>query len=272
MAPSCLTRLKASPTIRLSDDLPVRGNERALALHRRHLPNLRGAGSAHRCGHEGVGPGQFEINLKHSADAVAAALDGLLLKRAVKAAAEPWARSDLHGQAASRLGRLRHAPPCEPDRQIRAEPFRRRSDLSALPPRDRRPARQHGDFMAVWAQSANAYRRYVPKAYVSLAAHWGFNNRTVALRIPRGHGSATRIEHRVAGADANPYLVLAAILAGTRHGITNKIEPGRASKATARRWRRRNCRPPGSMRSNASGTRTSFAKRSARRSRRSFQA
>ena len=59
--------------------------------------------------------------------------------------------------------------------------------------------------MAVWAQSANAYRRYVPKAYVSLAAHWGFNNRTVALRIPRGHGSATRIEHRVAGADANPY-------------------------------------------------------------------
>ena len=41
------------------------------------------------------------------------------------------------------------------------------------------------DFMAVWAQSANAYRRYVPKAYVSMAAHWGFNNRTVALRIPR---------------------------------------------------------------------------------------
>ena len=58
------------------------------------------------------------------------------------------------------------------------------------------------DFMAIWAQSANAYRRYVPKSYVSMAAHWGFNNRTVALRIPRSNGTATRIEHRVAGADA----------------------------------------------------------------------
>ena len=84
------------------------------------------------------------------------------------------------------------------------------------------------DFMAVWAQSANAYRRYVPKAYVSMAAHWGFNNRTVALRIPRGHGAATRIEHRVAGADANPYLVIASILAGVSHGIANQIDPGPA--------------------------------------------
>ena len=39
------------------------------------------------------------------------------------------------------------------------------------------------DFMAIWAQTANAYRRYVPKAYVSMAAHWGFNNRTVALLV-----------------------------------------------------------------------------------------
>src|SRR6185295_2098025 len=84
------------------------------------------------------------------------------------------------------------------------------------------------DFMAVWAQSANAYRRYVPKSYVSRAAHWGFNNRTVALRIPRGNGATTRVEHRVAGADANPYLVIAAILAGMGHGIANEVDPGPA--------------------------------------------
>jgi glutamine synthetase len=84
------------------------------------------------------------------------------------------------------------------------------------------------DFMAVWAQSANAYRRYVPKSYVSMAAHWGFNNRTVALRIPRSNGTATRVEHRVAGADANPYLVIASILAGMRHGMANSIDPGPA--------------------------------------------
>jgi glutamine synthetase len=52
------------------------------------------------------GPGQFEINLQHRPDAVAAALDGLLLKRAVKARRERMARSHLHGQAAPRLGRL----------------------------------------------------------------------------------------------------------------------------------------------------------------------
>ncbi len=175
------------------------------------------------------GPGQFEINLKHKADAVAAALDGLLLKRAVKAAARAnnvdatfmakphhdWTGSGMHvhvslldsagdnlfaGSPVSPL--LRHAI----------------GGLKASMP----------DFMAVWAQSANAYRRYVPKAYVPMTAQWGFNNRTVALRIPGGNARATRVEHRVAGADANPYLVMAAILAGIQHGITNKIDPGPA--------------------------------------------
>jgi len=175
------------------------------------------------------GPGQFEINLKHRADAVAAALDGLLLKRAVKAAAranqldatfmakphEDWAGSGMHihlslldkagqnlfaGDPISPL--FRHALGGMRDTMV--------------------------DFMAVWAQSANAYRRYVPKAYVPMTAHWAFNNRMVALRIPHGNGAATRIEHRIAGADANPYLVLASILAGANHGIANMIDPGPA--------------------------------------------
>ncbi len=58
-----------------------------------------------------------------------------------------------------------------------------------------------------------------------MAPHWGFNNRTVALRIPDQMGPGTRVEHRVAGADANPYLVIASILAGAAHGIANKIDP-----------------------------------------------
>jgi glutamine synthetase len=48
------------------------------------------------------------------------------------------------------------------------------------------------------------------------------------LRIPHGTGATTRVEHRVAGADANPYLVIASILAGMSHGIANKIDPGPA--------------------------------------------
>ena len=91
------------------------------------------------------------------------------------------------------------------------------------------------DFMAIWAQSANAYRRYVPKAYVPMAAHWGFNNRNVALRIPRTLRRAERASSIASpGPTPIPYLVVAAILAGIRHGITNAIDPGqRWPKATA---------------------------------------
>lgn len=180
------------------------------------------------------GPGQFEINLKHRPDALGAALDGLLLKRAVKAAARAhqleatfmakphhdWAGSGMH----IHLSLLDQSG----QNVFAGDPISTlfRHALGGM-------RETMADFMAIWAQSANAYRRYVPKSYVSLAAHWGFNNRTVALRIPRGNGAATRIEHRVAGADANPYLVIAAILAGMGHGIANKIEPGPAVEGNA---------------------------------------
>jgi glutamine synthetase len=175
------------------------------------------------------GPGQFEINLKHRADAVAAALDALLLKRAVKAAARAhrldatfmakphhdWAGSGMHIHLSLLDGAGRNLFAGDPLSPLFHHAVGGLRETMA-------------DFMAVWAQSANAYRRYVPKAYVSMAAHWGFNNRTVALRIPHDGAAATRIEHRVAGADANPYLVIASILAGVSHGVANKIDAGPA--------------------------------------------
>ena len=54
---------------------------------------------------------------------------------------------------------------------------------------------------------------------------WGYETRAAAVRIPGGSNAARRIEHRVAGADANPYLVLAAILGAALEGIENRIEP-----------------------------------------------
>lgn len=181
------------------------------------------------------GPGQFEINLKHRPDAVGAALDALLLKRAVKAAAKAhdldatfmakphhdWAGSGMHVHLSlfDKAG----------NNVFAGEPISPlfRHALGGM-------RETMADFMAVWAQSANAYRRYVPKSYVSMTAQWGFNNRTVALRIPHGaDGAATRIEHRIAGADANPYLVMASILAGASHGIANKIDAGDAVEGNA---------------------------------------
>ena len=180
------------------------------------------------------GPAQFEINLKHRDDVVQAALDGLLLKRAVKAAAREhrlnatfmakphheWCGSGMHIHLSlldRKGGNAFEGKPISP---------LFRNSLGGL-------CETMADFMAIWAQYANSYRRYVPRSYVASAPQWGYNNRTVALRIPPGNGAATRIEHRVAGADANPYLVIAAILAGILHGIANKSDPGTHAKGNA---------------------------------------
>ncbi len=55
---------------------------------------------------------------------------------------------------------------------------------------------------------------------------WGYENRTVAFRIPLAHDDAWRVENRVPGADANPYLAMAVTLAGMLHGINNQLDPG----------------------------------------------
>ena len=55
---------------------------------------------------------------------------------------------------------------------------------------------------------------------------WGINNRTVSLRVPGGPAPSRHIEHRICGADANPYLAAAAILAGIHHGIGQQLDPG----------------------------------------------
>jgi glutamine synthetase len=80
------------------------------------------------------------------------------------------------------------------------------------------------DCMAIFAPTANAYKRLRPANYVPMSACWGYNNRTCAFRVPAGSAAATRIEHRVAGADANPYLAMAAVLAGMLHGIETEAK------------------------------------------------
>tara|TARA_B110000211_G_scaffold53861_1_gene59605 strand:+ start:247 stop:1299 length:1053 start_codon:yes stop_codon:yes gene_type:complete len=79
--------------------------------------------------------------------------------------------------------------------------------------------------VAIFAPNINSYRRLVPGCYAPTAPTWGYENRTTALRIPAGEGHAMRIEHRVAGADANVYLTVAAMLAGALYGIENKLLP-----------------------------------------------
>ena len=79
--------------------------------------------------------------------------------------------------------------------------------------------------MLLFAPSFNAYRRFQPGNHAPTESAWGYDNRTTAIRIPESPAAARRIEHRVAGADANPYLVLAAVLAGIWFGIENTLSP-----------------------------------------------
>jgi len=83
-----------------------------------------------------------------------------------------------------------------------------------------------GESMLVFAPHANSWRRFASQSYAPISPTWGVNNRSVALRIPAGDIRARRIEHRPAGVDANPYLVAATVLAGIRHGLMHKIDPG----------------------------------------------
>jgi glutamine synthetase len=79
--------------------------------------------------------------------------------------------------------------------------------------------------MLLLAPHMNSYRRFQRGMHVPLAPCWGYENRTVALRVPAGKPEAMRLEPRVAGADAQPHLAIAALLAGMLYGIENELEP-----------------------------------------------
>ena len=80
------------------------------------------------------------------------------------------------------------------------------------------------DSTLILAPHFNSYKRLRPGTHAPLNICWGYENRTAAIRIPGGDYTSKRIEHRVAGADANPYLVLSSILASALEGILKKIE------------------------------------------------
>ena len=83
------------------------------------------------------------------------------------------------------------------------------------------------EFLVLFAPNVNSYKRFVAGTWAPTTRTWGIENRTASIRVITGHDScATRIEHRVPGSDANPYLVAAAMLAGGLHGIAHDLDPG----------------------------------------------
>lgn len=171
------------------------------------------------------GPGQFEINLGHCDDPVAAADHAVLLRRIVRGVAR--ARGDDATFMAKPF-------PDQPGSGMHAHVSLLGADGanlmagegSLLPHAVAGLQRTLCEGFGFFLPNFSAYRRLQPGMFVPLDDSWGNNNRSVAFRIPVGPDSARRIEHRVAAADASPHLVLAAVLAGLHAGIANRWSPG----------------------------------------------
>lgn len=174
-------------------------------------------------------PGQMEIVLRHRADVLKACDEGIMLKRLIKATAEK------HGMAATFMAKpyaqwtgsgmhIHVSLGDEKGNNLFAadDPMQNELLLHSIGGLKAAMA----ESMLIFAPNANSYRRFRRNSYAPVSASWGINNRTVSIRIPAGAASACHIEHRPSGADANPYLVMAAILAGMHYGITEKADPG----------------------------------------------
>ena len=89
------------------------------------------------------------------------------------------------------------------------------------------------DALLMFAPYANSYRRFLNFFSSPVNLEWGVDNRTVGLRIPISDAESRRIENRLAGSDVNPYLVIAGSLACGYLGMTEKLVPRPAVKASA---------------------------------------
>ncbi|MAI94983.1 MAG: glutamine synthetase [Halieaceae bacterium] len=183
--------------------------------------------------HGEFSPGQWEINTLHQEDAILAGTHALLLRRIVKGVArkhgygatfmaKPFAElagsgMHIHASIYDSAGSNIFADP-EPVEPPRLMP-RLRHAVGGL-------GKLLDESMLCFAPHANSYRRFKAGALAPSGKSWGYDHREVALRIPRSTEHNRRIEHRVAGAEANPYLVLAAVLTGIHHGLTTQLDPG----------------------------------------------
>jgi glutamine synthetase len=171
------------------------------------------------------GMGQYEVNLRHVADAVLAADHAVLLRRIVKGVAQSMGMlaSFMAKPFARQAGSGLHVHVSLAD-ESGANRFGLAGGEVLLQEAVAGMQAMMFDSVGLCAPNFNSYRRYLGP-FVPTTRDWGHNNRAVAFRVPAAHGSGRRIEHRVAGADASPHLVVAAILAAVVHGVTQHLNP-----------------------------------------------
>ena len=177
-------------------------------------------------------PGQMEVVLKHRSSALHAADEAIMFKRLIRAIADkhgllasfmakPYSQftgcgMHIHTSLADANGNNAFSAPTAEENPMMLNAMAGMMDTMA-------------DAMLIFAPNANSYRRFRKASYAPIAPNWGVNNRTVSVRVPAGSGETMHIEHPPAGSDANPYLVLAAVLAGMQYVIVNKLDSGPAT-------------------------------------------
>ncbi|WP_192984371.1 glutamine synthetase family protein [Pseudomonas sp. EggHat1] len=176
-------------------------------------------------------PGQLELTLEHRFDALQAVDEGVRYKRLVKGVANKYGLQacfmakpfgDLAGSGMHMHVSLadEHGNNLMASEDPQGTPLLRHAIGGMMATLD--------DALAIFCPNANSFRRFQANSYAPLAKSWGVNNRTVSFRVPGGPAKSRHVEHRICGADANPYLAAAAILAGIHKGIREQIDPGAA--------------------------------------------
>ncbi len=175
-------------------------------------------------------PGQVEITLEHRSDALQAMDEAVRYKRLVKGVAHK------HGMQACFMAKpFDHLAGSGMHMHVSLAD-RDGHNLFASEAADGTPLLRQAvggmldtllDSLLMFCPNANSYRRFQSNSYAPLAATWGVDNRTVSLRVPGGPAFSRHIEHRICGADANPYLAAAAILAGIHRGLREQCDPGK---------------------------------------------
>ena len=172
-----------------------------------------------------LGPGQFEINFGHLDDGLRAADWAALFCRSTRGVALK------HGYRASFMAKpyLQH-----PGSGMHVHVSLYDADGNNLLALNQQQPLRHAvagclallpASMPIFAPNQNAFRRLGGTTNIATQASWGYEDRDACLRIPESDAKNLRIEYRLAGADANPYLVLAAILVGLEHGLEAGKEP-----------------------------------------------
>lgn len=181
------------------------------------------------CGLSEFGPGQFELTLLHHADAGRAVDEAIQFKHTVKTVAlrhameATFMAKPYDGQPGN--GMHLHVSLLDSDG---VNIFGDESEQGS--PRLRHAiggmARLMPESFAIFAPNANSYRRFRANSFAPTTPRWGVDNRTVSMRVTTGAPATRHIEHRVSGSDANPYLAVAAMLAGAHYGLVNEIDAG----------------------------------------------